>query len=212
MRRIEDLNNQVAHLKSPTSGKAQNETLEFNSQDFDKRIHGHSSYQSKGDGYFSPTAYTTTSTRAGYQTTYAEQQRMDTEPPKQRQKSENYLEDYNDRVKHAKKILENFNLALAGSPRPQSIQNDYAILKKNYQALWELFVEGEEVREQLLENFTDVAKKIQEFKTEYDIKLNDFQLENIKLQSEIRLLKEHKDVKVTNHSLFCMNNCYSRLL
>ena len=106
------------------------------------------------------------------------------------------MEDYADRAKNAKRVLENFNLALRASPHPQNIQSDYAILKKNYLALYELFIEGEEVREQLLENFADVGKKIQEFKTEYDIKINDSQLENIKLQSEIRLLKESKDVKV----------------
>ena len=175
----------------------QGDTLEYNSQDFEQRLASRSNYQSKTEGYLSPNAYSSGgSTRIGYHSNTEDQQRVYTEQTRPRQKGESDVEDYTTRVKNVKRVLENFNLALAASPRPQNIQSDYAILKTNYQALWHVFIEGEEVRDQLLENFADVGKKIQEFKTEYDIKINDFQLENIKLQSEIRLLKEQKDVKV----------------
>lgn len=177
-----------------------------------QKASGSTSYRPHAENQSRSSAANGASPRHQLSNEHHQQSRPERVHDRQRQvapKDEDYIADYNERVSSAIHILENFNKTLSSSPRGQNLQAEHTMLKKNYQALWQLFVEGEDVRDQITNDYLKLSTTIQEFKTEYDIRFNDLQLENIKLQSEVRLLKEEKDMKVHKTSNF---NIYTYLI
>jgi len=105
---------------------------------------------------------------------------------------ESYFADYNRKVKDIMGTIEDFMVAEINTLKKDKLPTEYYHLRRNFDILYRVFKEGENVNSALVKDFLDLGLSINQFKQDYDMRLEDAQNHQQQLQNQFSQIIEEK--------------------
>jgi len=108
---------------------------------------------------------------------------------------ESYFADYNRKVKDIMGTIEDFMVAEINTLKKDKLPTEYYHLRRNFDILYRVFKEGENVNSALVKDFLDLGLSINQFKQDYDMRLEDAQNHQQQLQAQFGQIIEEKGLR-----------------